>query len=91
MSNTTVEECERKHKGIWRLLTVIVTFCGLLIILVGWSLIASQAATVQSRDVQGQLNVHAATQNGTLEKIDYRLDRIDKSLEKVVESIESNH
>lgn len=89
--NVAAKSCGDKHKIIWRALGFLLAVSTLLTTCVGWSLLNSDAASVRARDTQSNLDVHTAAQNKTLEHIDYRLERIDKSLEKVVESIGSNH
>lgn len=41
MTNLTIEECERKHGTLWKLMSIVMVIMGLLFTLTAWTLAAS--------------------------------------------------
>jgi len=70
--------CDRKYRLTLALMTIFVAMAGLTTAGVAWAVSAGNSA---SRAIE----IHQARQNGTLEKIDDHLFRIDQRLERIEE------
>ena len=78
----TVEDCKEKHRPLTLSITLLYVFLSVIIVLVGWDMLASNSASKNAYVVAQDLKVHEAHQIATTVALNQTLIRLENQIKE---------
>lgn len=82
VKSVTVIECAQKRTLLRGAIGLLYVFSAVIVVIVGWALLAASSARTEASDVHTQLEVHAGRQEEAEKSISKSLLRIEIQIEK---------